>query len=81
MRDKDSDSELVRVIGGVGDGHFAPAKAVDADIAGQAPTDVYVLRRLRINGETVTALVLNTITDTVAAKMYREHLANDAIES
>lgn len=81
MPDQDSDSELVRVIGGSGDGHFAPAKTVYVDPVGQTPSDVYVLRRLRLDGETVRALVLNTISDPVAVRMYREHVANDAEES
>ena len=80
MAEQDSESDLVRVIGGAGDGHFAPAKTI-VDAVGQAPADVYVLRRLRIDGETVKAFVLSTITDHVAATMYREHIASDIQES
>lgn len=80
MAEQDSEAELVRIIGGHGDGHFAPVKTSIVNPQGQIPADVYVLRRLRIDGKTVKALVLATLTDPVAVKMYRDHLASDAID-
>jgi hypothetical protein len=76
--DRESDSGLVRVIGGARDGHFAPAKSIYIYPIGHDPNDIYVLRRLRVGNETVKALVLNTLSDSVAVNIYRQHAANDS---
>jgi hypothetical protein len=76
--ERESCAELVRVIGGARDGHFAPARSIHIYPLGTDPNDVYVLRRLKIGGETVKALVLSTIPDPVAVSIFRSHSANDA---
>ena len=76
--DGDPSSELVRVIGGTRDGHFAPARSIHIYPVGHDPNDVYALRRLKIHDETVKALVLVSINDPAAARIYRQHLADEA---
>lgn len=77
MRNQEGEVKFVRVIGGEGDGQFAPSRSLFIDPTHKGSTDIYITRRLRVDGYTVEAMVLSTISDPDAVAIYRNHVARD----
>jgi hypothetical protein len=78
----ESEPKLIRVVGGEADGIIAPAKSkwgeIFVDPTGHGLADRYEVRTLDINGSQVEALVLKTLSQADAERLYVVHLEGDA---